>query len=283
MAVQRGGQIREKVARVRGWIAEYKTVLVAFSGGVDSTLLLKLCRDVLGPAVSAVTVISPLHAPAEGARARHIAAELGVRHRELPVDLLAEERVARNDASRCYWCKKILFSGMRDMAAQAVVLDGSNASDRADFRPGVQAARELGVRSPLQEAGLEKEEIRSLSRDFALPTWNVPAQACLATRFAYGTPLSYAKVAAVAAAEASVQKILAVPELRLRHHGETARLEIPPDAFPRLFDPRIRQEVIAAVRKSGYVYVSCDLAGYRSGSMNEVLNQTEDNPRGGIR
>lgn len=267
-----------KLQVLKNIISSLRSVLVAYSGGVDSTLLLNIAHEVLAERVVAVTVASPLYPARETQQAKELAARFGVRHILIEYDPLANSKVVENSPQRCYWCKKELFQRLAEMARQqgcACVVDGANHDDLQDFRPGTQAAQECGVRSPLQEAGLTKEEIRALSRALGLPTWDKPSLACIASRFPYGMRITREALGRVAAAEELLQDS-GFRQLRVRHHGETARIEVPQAEMMRLLEEKVRSNIIAGFKKLGYTYVTLDLEGYRSGSMNEVLPDIRD-------
>jgi uncharacterized protein len=247
-------------------------VAVAYSGGTDSSFLLSMCLDVLRPTdVLALTADSPLVPRAELAAATRLAASLDARHLVLPFDDLADEAVAANSPERCYHCKLGRFGALLTVAHEqgfAYLLHGENADDRADYRPGSRAAQELGVRAPLREAGLTKAEIRSLSRQRGLPSWNSPANACLATRFPYGTRLTAAGLARVEAAEEALREMGDLSQLRVRDHYPVARIEVPPIEIARLACPEVRTGAVHKLQALGYRYVTLDLQGYRMGSLN---------------
>lgn len=248
------------------------SAVVAFSGGVDSTLLLHAAKQALGDRVVAASGLSETYAAEEMADARRLAALIGVPYEVVPTMELTDPRYANNSHQRCYFCKTELYSRLdtvRDRLGFAAIIDGANADDLKDFRPGARAAAELGVRSPLQEVGLTKAEIRSLSARFGLPTWDKPAVACLSSRFAYGDPITIEKLAKVGKAERELSR-LGFRGARVRHHDTVARIEVPAERLDEALAQR--EAIVAAVRLAGYQYVTLDLEGYRTGSQNEVLH-----------
>ena len=264
-----------KLTYLRQIIASLDSVAVAYSGGTDSSYLLAVCMDVLGPdRVLALTADSPLTPRAEMEDARRLASELGARHQVLPSDELSIPTIVANPPDRCYHCKFTRFEALQNVARSeglANLVHGENADDVQDYRPGSRAAKELGVRAPLREAGLTKSEVRGASRERGLPTWDRPANACLASRFPYGTRLTVEGLARVESAEDILRHIWGLRQLRVRDHFPVARLEVPADEIPRLVMAKNRDAAIKALRRLGYRYVTLDLAGYRMGSLNDEL------------
>jgi len=250
------------------------SVLVAFSGGVDSTLLLKSAIMALGREnVLAVTAVSETYPAGEHDKARELANFLGARHVFIRTEELTDKNFVNNPPERCYYCKKELFSRLSDIARQnllQVVADGANIDDLSDFRPGSRAGKEAGIRSPLQEAGLTKEDVRSIAKKLDLPNWNKPSLPCLSSRFPYGHTITTAKLHQVDEAEKFLRS-LGFEELRVRHHGDTARIEVPLHVFGEIVSDRLRQQITARLSGLGFHYITLDLHGFRSGSMNEVL------------
>lgn len=261
----------QKLNELKESLMGLESVVVAFSGGVDSAFLLKTCRDVLGERVLAVTADSPIHPAHELEDAAKLAESLRVRHLIVRTGELENPQFTANPPDRCYHCKTGLFQALQEIAVAKGVLsvvEGSNADDLEDYRPGARAADEMGVRRPLQEAGLTKAEIRAISQELGLPTWNKPSLACLASRIPYGSPITPEALASVDAAEAFIRS-LGIAHVRVRHHGQTARIEVDPGDVEKLARETNRLRVVNQLRGLGYVHVTLDLAGYRTGSLNE--------------
>jgi uncharacterized protein len=265
--------VDEKLQDLQRIIGEMGSLVVAYSGGVDSTFLLRVAGDVLGDKVVAVTATSLTYPSREYDEARVTAEGLGVRHITMTSEELDIPGFSGNPPDRCYYCKRELFSKLKEIALRegmSHVADGANLDDAADFRPGTKAADELGIRSPLKEARLAKEDVRRLSKSLGLSTWDKPSFACLASRFPYGDPITPGALRMVAEAEDYLRG-LGFAQVRVRHRRDLASVEVPPGEIARFCDDGLRAEVVARLRQIGYVYVTLDLQGYRSGSMNEVL------------
>jgi len=267
------GLLAVKAARLRELLAGYRSVLIAFSGGVDSAYLAIAAHDVLGDRAVAITADSPSYPDTHRQLALAIARDFGFKHEMISTAELERPEYRANPANRCYYCKDELYSELAAMARQrdvAVVIDGNNADDRGDYRPGRQAAREHGVRSPLDEADLTKADIRELARAAGLASWDEPASACLSSRIPYGQEVTDQRLRQIERAE-QVLRDLGFRIFRVRHHDTVARLEIAKAEMPRALDPAVNATLVASLKALGYQYVSLDLQGYRLGSLNEAL------------
>ncbi len=257
-------------------LASYQSVAVAFSGGVDSTFLLYTAHKTLGNKTLAITAKSCVIPKGEMTEATEFCKKFGIRQMIIEPDILSVPEFTENPPDRCYYCKKRIFSKMKDIALDTgmkVLTEGTNVDDRGDFRPGLKALEELKIHSPLVELGFTKKEIRALSRALELPTWDKPSNACLATRIPYGETIDATKLALIEKAEQYLRD-LGFNEVRVRMHGTvSARIELNPNDFTRFMRGDIRLEVNLMLKRMGFAYVSLDLQGYRSGSMNETLTE----------
>ena len=266
---------RLKYDRLVELLRELDSVVVAFSGGVDSTLLARAAKDALGERAVLVTADSETYPASELDEARRLGALLDMRHLVVRTEELQNPEYARNPVNRCFFCKEELFARLAPLAEREgcrALVYGANMDDLGDHRPGMQAARERGVRAPLIEAELWKEEIRTLSRELGLPTWDKPSFACLSSRFQYGDRITAEKLRQVDAAEAFVRS-LGFRQFRVRHHDRLARIEVSHDEIARLWEDGRREAIVKRLRELGYVYVAVDLAGFQSGSANLLLKR----------
>lgn len=266
--------VQEKLNRLFSLLQGLERVVIAFSGGVDSTFLAAAAVRILQDKVVAVTAYSESLTEKEKAEAISLAEQIGIKHVLLRSDELQNAAFVANDRDRCYYCKKERFTGLLNWAmdnGSHWVIEGSNADDLSDYRPGMRATKEIGkIRSPLLEAGLTKNEIRKISQSWNLPTWNKPSAACLASRIAYGLPITAERLGQIEQAEECIKKFVS-GQIRVRHHDNLARIEVSAENIPVLIDPQVRKQVTAALKQLGFTYVTVDLTGYRIGSMNETL------------
>lgn len=271
-------EAQQKLEYLKQYLADLGSAAVAFSSGVDSTFLLKIAHEVLGERVIAVTASSASFPGRELEEAKEFCKEEGIRQVVFESKELEMEGFSQNPPNRCYICKKQLLLRIQSIAEEnqmSCVAEGSNVDDEGDYRPGMQAVAELGVKSPLREAGLTKEEIRLLSKRMGLASWEKPSFACLASRFPYGEPITAEKLAMVGQAEELLLQ-LGFSQFRVRIHGSMARIEVLPEDFSRLIQEAIRNQITKQFQEYGFTYVSMDLTGYRTGSMNETLKKTLD-------
>ena len=266
------GLAEQKAEALSGLLVSLGSVVVAYSGGVDSAYLAWAASRVLGERAVAITADSPSYPDRHRRLAIDIAARFALRHEIIQTHEIDQAEYRANPANRCYFCKHELYTHLARIAAdrQATVVDGNNADDRGDYRPGRQAAREFGVRSPLDEVDLRKDEIRELSRLAGLPTWDEPASACLSSRIPYHSEVTVAKLRTIEQAEEAI-RALGFRVFRVRHHEAIARIEIARDEMARALEPEVAAAMVRALKAIGYQHVTLDLQGYRTGSLNEGL------------
>ncbi len=268
----------EKLNNLKKILSNMESVLIAFSGGVDSTFLLKVATDVLGGNVIAVTALSETYSEEEIKDAERRAKEIGVKHLIIETEELKNPKFSENPPERCYYCKKELFSKLKEIALKEkikFVLDGSNYDDLDDFRPGMKAAQELGVRAPLKEAKLTKADIRELSKKMGLSTWDKPSLACLASRFPPYVKITEEDLKRIEKAEKFL-KSLGFKQVRVRHHFPIARLEFSVEDFSKILNSKKREAIVKKLKELGYLYVTLDLEGYKTGSLNKLINLSEE-------
>lgn len=263
----------EKLERLQAMFAEMDRALIAYSGGVDSTLVAKVAFDVLGDRALAVTAESPSLLPEDLEEAKIQAALIGIAHEVVQTHEMENPNYTANPVNRCYFCKSELHDTLKPLALQRgypYVVDGVNADDLSDYRPGIQAAKERGARSPLAEAGISKPEVRQLSQQLGLPWWDKPAQPCLSSRFPYGEEITVAKLQRVGRAERYLRS-LGLNTLRVRSAGETARIELPPEQIQEFVQNTDLPSLVKTLQSYGFIYVTLDLEGFRSGKLNQML------------
>ncbi|TAE61031.1 MAG: ATP-dependent sacrificial sulfur transferase LarE [Nostocales cyanobacterium] len=267
--------LTEKLEKLKALFAEMEQALIAYSGGVDSTLIAKIAYDVLGDRALAVTAVSPSLLPEELADATAQAATIGIAHRIVDTYEMENPNYTSNPVNRCYFCKSELHDTLKPLASELgypYVVDGVNADDLQDYRPGIQAAKERGARSPLAEIGVTKAEVRQLSQQLGLPWWDKPAQPCLSSRFPYGEEITIAKLQRVGRAEIYLRN-LGWDNLRVRSEADTARIELPPEKITEFVIKTDLPNLVKTFQNLGFIYVTLDLEGYRSGKLNQVLNR----------
>ncbi|MEB3277530.1 MAG: ATP-dependent sacrificial sulfur transferase LarE [Lyngbya sp.] len=263
----------QKLEKLQSLFREMERALIAYSGGIDSTLVAKIAYDILGDRALAVTAISPSLLPEDLEEARISAAEIGIRHQEITTHEMENPNYTSNPVNRCYFCKSELHDTLKPLAREwgyPYIVDGVNADDLRDYRPGIQAAKERGVRSPLAEVGVSKAEVRELSKLLGLSGWNKPAQPCLSSRFPYGEEITVTKLQRVGRAEVYLRR-LGWENLRVRSEKDTARIELPPDQIKEFVLTTDLSQLVKTFQEFGFIYVTLDLEGYRSGKLNQVL------------
>ncbi|MBD0345538.1 MAG: ATP-dependent sacrificial sulfur transferase LarE [Coleofasciculus sp. Co-bin14] len=271
--------LEQKLEQLKTIFAEMERALIAYSGGVDSTLVAKIAYDVLGDRALAITAVSPSLLPEELEDARIQAATIGIPHEVIETHEMNNPNYTSNPVNRCYFCKSELHDTLKPLALQRgypYVVDGVNADDLRDYRPGIQAAKERGVRSPLAEVGVTKAEVRQLSKQLGLPWWDKPAQPCLSSRFPYGEEITLNKLQRVGRAEIYLRR-LGYSNLRVRSEGDTAKIELPPEQIKEFVFTTDLTALVSTFQTFGFIYVTLDLEGYRSGKLNQVLQSTGAN------
>lgn len=269
-------KLEDKLNKLLTLLQQLESVVIGFSGGVDSSFLAAAAGKVLGDKAIAITACSETLPQSELAEAAAFASQIGIQHKLIKISELESPEFVANDADRCYYCKKLRFSALSKWAESEGykwILEGSNADDVSDFRPGMRAVQELvGVRSPLLEVGLTKQDIRQISQEWGLPTHNKPSAACLSSRIAYGLPVTAARLQQVDAAEELLKKFFS-GQVRVRHHGDVARIEVQSEQFSLLANQTTVREIVSTLKSLGFTYVTLDLGGYQMGSMNQLLSK----------
>jgi len=264
----------DKLKKLKGILSDLESTVVAFSGGVDSSFLLKVAKDALPKKnIMAVTAVSDTYTPSELIQAKRFIKSLGLKHRVIFTDELKNDNFTKNPIDRCYYCKKELFGKLKDIAKKSgfsSVVDASNLDDKKDYRPGTKAKEEFFVRSPLQEAGMDKSDVRRLSKVMKLKTWDMPSMACLASRVPYGKEINKDILKRIALAEDFI-KHSGIKEVRVRCHDDTARIEVNKKDIKRFFNQKFCDKIIRYLKSLGFYYIVLDLEGYRTGSLNEIL------------
>ncbi|MGF1482498.1 MAG: ATP-dependent sacrificial sulfur transferase LarE [Cyanophyceae cyanobacterium] len=271
--------IDRKLAELKALLAQMENALIAYSGGIDSTLVARVAHEVLGDRALAITAVSPSLLPEELEQAQLQAAQIGIAHELVYTHEMDNPHYTANPVNRCYFCKSELHDTLKPLAIQRsypYVVDGVNADDLKDYRPGIQAAKERGARSPLAEVGITKADVRQISRSLGLPWWNKPAQPCLSSRFPYGEEITVAKLQRVGRAEVYLRQ-LGYPNLRVRSAGDTARIELPTEQLKEFVLNTDLAQLVAVFQDFGFVFVTLDLEGYRSGKLNRVLENASGN------
>lgn len=271
-------ELSEKMKKLRAILSGLESVLVAYSGGVDSSFLLKVAYDTLGDKAIGVTATSDTMPLVELKHARALAKEMGVEHVIVETDEMCDPNFLANEPDRCFHCKRLLFTKLRELAVECGakhVIEGSNLSDRSDYRPGKKAVDMLSVRSPLAEAGLTKDDIRTLSRQAGMSTWDRAAAPCLSSRIPYGSEITLEKLHRIEQSERFLRE-LGFKVVRVRDHGDVARVEIPVEELSRLMSDDLRGKVTQKLKSFGYNWVAVDMDGFRSGSLNEALRDRDD-------
>lgn len=265
----------ERIESLKSLFAQMERALIAYSGGIDSTLVAKVAYDVLGDRALAVTAVSPSLLPEELEEAQIQAAQIGIAHELVQTHEMDNPSYTSNPVNRCYFCKSELHDTLKPLALERgypYVVDGVNADDLKDYRPGIQAAKERGARSPLAEVGITKAEVRQLSKELGLPWWDKPSQPCLSSRFPYGEEITVAKLQRVGRAEVYLHK-LGYQNLRVRSQGDTARIELPPEQITEFVLTTELPKLVSTLQDYGFMFVTLDLEGYRSGKLNRVLDR----------